>query len=579
MTRSFEQHLEYLKKAQSDFLGSRIDLKDFRAKLESLRTEIDVTNPRLPDRSFFSLTYTTNNKDYYSTLIDSASHETHSDSTETPDILSKKIALAILTNNDKLLTDLLQKNDGAISQITDHRSLINLAVELRSTNTFNILLDHGFDPRINQSHSISPIALAAYNQGEDFVESYCKKISEKFGRQLVTDLANEIDKNGNNALGHALLGRSYLSTVELLLTYGVDASYNFQRNAELAIKHRHIETLGLLLKHNKGRIPNQTFLELSNFAKACNNIIVQRQLAANCSDISTRRQIDAVIDSIENIDQDIFEICKHGSLQDFQFLTEIHKYQRSLYPPIAETIDDFDSTGKNPLFYVLTGNCYDSLVLGLLNQGALITNLTDTRKSHQPEYTKTNREAMDALTICVRTQQSKTLGTILRHPAMEYRYDDTQTLLLTDEMLGKAVEEMISQRYLNARVVASFITNISPERLQNMNAETLISLTKTALEFAPKAVEEKAKSLGENYKILKIDEVLSQEPRNSQLRRTITHISSTVTPPQTSTTRTTFNVATEGTPLLPSENEVPNNSICSRFYNALMGCISRSSQI
>lgn len=493
---TFQQHLNELTESGNSLLSATnilVGISQFHKTLKSLEENINTTNPRPSIKG----------ESYYSQLMTSFGQNIDKTPTSTPEIFLKKIAIAIITNNDKLLTSLIQKNRGMVNEIDDHRLLINLAVELKSTHTFEILLDRGFDPRKNASQVVSPIALAARDQGDNFLESYRNKIAEKFGAELVTTLINEKDANGDNALSYALQGKSYLSTFEFLRANGLDVSENLERNTKLAIQNRHSETLDKLLKENKTLLSNDLFLSLSNFAAQCDNLIVQRVLAENCSDGQTRKHMDEVIDS-KHLDEDIFEICKKGSLQDFLLLSQIHSNQTYSFPNIQKTINVHDKNGKTPLFYALSQNCYNNLVIELLDKGALITDLTDTSKLQLSKHKKANGEGIDALTLCIRTKQPKTLGTILQHNAMNYSYDDGQ-LLLTHESLSNIVEEMISQQRLNAMVVKSFVENISVDRLQNLRSETFNSLKKTVADLVPEMSSKLSKIVSKNKTISNTD--------------------------------------------------------------------------
>lgn len=410
---------------------------------------------------------------------------------QTSESFSETISDAITTNNDELLIQLIRRDMDKIDQIPDHKHLFNLAVSKKSTHTFALLLDYGFDPTKGDRSTPNPIAFAATTQSSDFLSRYCEAISQKFGADSVKDLINEKDANGKNALSYALASRSYLGAVRFLIDNGADIAENFLLNAKLAIENRHVRTLEFMLERNDGKVTERQLSELSQHAKTHNNHITQNLFAVyaqNHSFLKVKGKIDSAIDSHranQGSSTDIFEICRKGSLEDLEFLLEVLKVRREA--PLINNNDlptpFYDRQGISALFYALSNNCYDPLVSKLLDQGAIITNLVRKRN-----ITDT---PIDALSFCIHAKEPKTLATILKHPNLDMIHTSNHNLLLGHQTFGKIVEEMLSPQHLNAVIVESFFTNISDFRLRSLKEETLVDLIKKSLEYAPEAAAEK----------------------------------------------------------------------------------------
>jgi ankyrin repeat protein len=402
---------------------------------------------------------------------------------------SEIISDAIIKNNDELLIETIDNNRNEIDKITDHKLLLNLAVSKKSTHTFALLIDYGFDPKKGFSSTPNPVAFAAKTQGYDFLSRYCETISKAFDPELklVECLINEKDDQGKNALSYALEGGSYLGAVRFLIDNGADITENFLHNAKLAIENRHVKTLELMMRSNDGKVTEDQLSELSKHAKEHNNHIVQNVFAVyavNHKFYEVKKEIDFAIDSHKmklGSGTDIFEICRKGSLEDLEVLLEVLEVRHEKL-----FIDNpyYDSDGNSALFHALSNNCYDLLVSRLIDEGAIITNLT------------TREELIDdALTFCILKKEPKTLATILKSQNLDIMESDQEELqeelLLGHQKFSKIVEEMLSSENSNAVIVESFFTNISDFRLRNMEEETLVNLVKKSLEYAPEAAAEK----------------------------------------------------------------------------------------
>jgi len=399
------------------------------------------------------------------------------------------ISNAITENNDELLIQIITNNKDKIDQITDHKHLLNLAVSKKSTHTFAILLDYGFNPEKGDRSTPNPVAFAVKTQGSDLLSRYCETIPEN----SIKNLINEKDAYGKNALSYALEGRSYLGAVRFLIDNGADITENFLQNSKLAIENRHVRTLEFMLERNDGKVTEAQLSELSKHAKTNNNHIAQNLFAVyaekHCFK-TIKTEIDSAIDSHranQGSSSDIFEICRKGSLEDLEFLLKVLETRKEELLINQNDVPKpaYDQKGNSALFYALSNNCYDPLVSRLLDQGAIITDLKSIRRAF-------HSRPIDALTVCILNKEPKTLATILKHPNLDMiDYESNQNLLLGHQEFGEIIEEMLSPKHLNAVIVESFFTNISDFRLRNLEEKTLVNLIKKSLEYAPEAAAEK----------------------------------------------------------------------------------------
>lgn len=406
-----------------------------------------------------------------------------------------KISNAIKSNNDDLLTEIIRNSLNLIQSIQDHKYFLNLAVSKKSTKTFALLIDYGFDPSKGGASTPNPVGFAVKTQGSEFLSLYCEAISKKFGKDLIISLINEKDANGKNAFRHALEGRSYLEAVKFLIKNGADISENFMHNAKFAIENRHVKTLELMLDNN-GNVTSDQLLELSKHAQTHNNHICQN-LFGSYAEKNTLTAAKIIIDTViiahkqdQGSSSDIFEICRQGSTQDLEFLFEVleSRSEKALINNNDYPLPAYDKYGKSALFYALSNNCYNPLVSRLLQEGAIITNLEKNKSSANNPVSQ-----LDALTMCIQAKEPKTLATILNSPNLDMIRSKDKKLLLGHHLFDQIVKEMLSPQNLNAVVVESFFTNVPDDRLQNMKKDTLVNLIKESLKYAPEAAAEKLK--------------------------------------------------------------------------------------
>lgn len=415
-----------------------------------------------------------------------------------PERFKRAIASAIVVNQDNILKKLLKGNSAMIDQITDHREILNLAVMHKATYTFDILISHGFDP--TRGDSKSPIALAAYDQGQQQLQHYCGAISEKYGIETVIQLINEKDNKGLNALGSAIAGKSYAKTIEFLISQGADYKCNFRHNLEHAIEGHHNQTFTILFNKNKDGLAQDLTAEY--FDALSETATISRNNSAQLLLLSAMRQVKKIAPNAEVVSKiatkatqsdysmaDLYEVCRAGNKDDFDFLTS------GTSPDVLEgALAGFDSEGKSPLFYAIDGNCYSTLVETLLDAGADPIRLIDSSSQHYRNHKfelsrRSDGEAIDALSLCVHKKEPDTFGLILRHESL--------TQMDGVNLLGIIAHEISVSDSLNALVIEQFFKNVSTEKLNEMRDRRTRGYFKLAVKngllFAPEATADKIK--------------------------------------------------------------------------------------
>lgn len=516
-----------------------------------------------------------------------------------------EITQAVQHNNDDALKTLLGENSAQVSQIKDHKFFLGLAVENKSTRTFAILIENGFNPQKGPTQTLNPIAFAAGAQSAEFLEKYCDAILQKFGPNMINNLINEKDYAGKNALRHALEGRSYAGTIQFLCKNGANLGENLMTNAKLAIENRHNQTLQIILDQSAdtANFSEDQILELSNHAKQHTGYTSQTPLKNYAAKWHYSKATDAIDRAISEhtrnypSSSDIFKICEKGSLEDLRELLKTLKKtkERPLINSAATYEPEYDANGISALFYALINNCYDPLVSELLDQGAFVHALVrDSVAKKDPNRRSAKGNAVDAVTLCIRNKEPKTLGTILRHRNLAIRLNgESNLLLLGNNAFSAIVDEMLSTQYLNAVVLGSFFENVPADRLQDMKDQTLINLTRASLEIVPHKVEERLRNhfkgtTEEKIKTLQ-QELRSEIPNVTTIKEIVcipqvelpsdistksfdeSDVAEDLVPVKTSPKSET-RVPSETTRLLELEREVPHSSICSRAYNALREC-------
>jgi hypothetical protein len=215
-----------------------------------------------------------------------------------PKAFKKCVKLAIFVN-DEFLNQVLKQKPKLIKKIEDHGKILNIAEEFKSTETFKILIENGFDPQKKDKKTLSIFALAAQNQGAAIlskkaiaeipayqttdIHEICRegnlKNFEDFARRIFLKqtgffkLINTVDQKGKTPLFYALDGNCYSELVEKLVDFRADP--NFLRNncepdeandaLTLCAQKKEPRTLGVILKSQGAEITSKS---LHNCAKA-----------------------------------------------------------------------------------------------------------------------------------------------------------------------------------------------------------------------------------------------------------------------------------------------------------------------
>jgi len=400
----------------------------------------------------------------------------------------KFIELAMVLDDD-LLVKILEKKPELIEKIEDHGKILNIAIELKSTETFKILINNDFDPQKKDKNTLSIFALAAQNQGANYLEKYAATLPE----ETVKNLILEQDKDGKDALSHAIEGRSYAKTIEFLLNNNANIEHRLEENLKTAIIKKHNQTLEILLKKTpKGFAPDYILL-LSNFAKVNKNhlahFFLQDLVEDNSEAQKSIKQNIAEIPAYQTTD--IHEICREGNLKNFE------DFARRIFlknTGFLELINTVDQKGKTPLFYALDGNCYSELVEKLVYFGA------------NPNFLRNNcapHEANDALTLCVQKKEPKTLGVILK----------SQKAKITPKSLRNCAKALCDSENLNAETIRYFFKNVKPKDLKEIESNEIFfeELVGKGMYFAPTETSKKIKDLDPEQ----ISKVFYEAIRNS----------------------------------------------------------------
>ena len=214
-----------------------------------------------------------------------------------PKAFKKCVKLAIFVN-DEFLNQVLKQKPKLIKKIEDHGKILNIAEEFKSTETFKILIENGFDPQKKDKKTLSIFALAAQNQGAAIlskkaiaeipayqttdIHEICREgnlenftnFANWFGKkQNISKSINVADGKGKTPLFHALNGNCYSDLVENLIDYG--ANPNFLRNncepheandaLTLCAQKKESKTLAAILKYHSEKFDS---IALLNCAKA-----------------------------------------------------------------------------------------------------------------------------------------------------------------------------------------------------------------------------------------------------------------------------------------------------------------------
>ena len=487
------ENFNLLAECAKSFIKDEISLASFK------EFSINLADKSTIDGYSFNEDY---NRELCEVILENIDHDID------PHTFGKFIELATVLD-DRLLLKILEKKPEMIPQIDNQRKFLNIAVESKSTYTFKILVDHGFSPQKTDKETLSPLALAASNQGFDYLQEYSKILGEEVTKSLIL----EQDCDGKDALSHAIEGKSYSKTIKFLLDNGADIKHDFEKNLRKALFQKQNETFAALLERSPNGVLQNYLLQLSNLAILSKNHRAHIFLITKVDE--NRRDILKAIEqnikkSAEPIVNDIHRICQEGNLADFRYLSLLLKNNGL---DVKSALKNFNDEGRTPLLCALDGNCYSKLVKELLDSGADPERLLDPKNNLEENHKLISGYnyghylnktlGIDSLTLCAIKKEPDTLGIILQHPSSKN---------ISSTAFDNCVTALVMGNNLNALVIKSFFKNISPQDLLtkvNHNDCYFRNLVKNGMELAPEVTAQKIKeSFVKNLEIPGIREVL-----------------------------------------------------------------------
>ncbi len=358
-------------------------------------------------------------------------------------IFPDAIKIAIITNDDDSLESLLKNSQDKIKNLNNHREFINEAIKLKSTRTLKILLDHGFDPNkfnrddATEIKTLSPIALAAQDQGSVYFAEYL----ELFGEETFRNLAQELDSKNHNALSHAILGNSYKSTVEFLINHGkVDTSINFDENCTNALQNRHNATLQILLEANPKNINDTLIEQFANVALKSKNRPAFEVLLSKAQTLGTQDFLKNLRGTTKYKNDDIYDVCYSADLNALKTFIK----ETNLKKPELKTLLNSFKDGKTPIYYALEKNAYATLLEALLFYGADPKKITN----HENAQGTIN---LDAYSMSIAHKQPKCLEVLMQDES--FNSSDRS-------LLNKMTNQILDPLNRNSQIAKIFANNL-----------------------------------------------------------------------------------------------------------------------
>jgi hypothetical protein len=486
-------NFDRLARCANSFIKDEISLASFK------KFSINLADKSTIDGYPFNEDY---NRELCEVILENIDHDID------PHTFGKFIELATVLD-DRLLLKILEKKPEMIPQIDNQRKFLNIAVESKSTYTFKILVDHGFSPQKTDKETLSPLALAASNQGFDYLQEYSKILGEEVTKSLIL----EQDCDGKDALSHAIEGNSYSKTIKFLLDNGAKIGHRFKENLEKALLGKHNETFATLLEKNPDGVSQEDLLRLSNLASKLKNhrahIFLITKVTESGSDILEAIQKN-IADTSEYKVSDIHRICREGNLESFKYLYLLFEENRF---DTKYALKSFNEEGRTPLLCALDSNCYSRLVRELLDRGADPERLLDPKNNLEQNHQLITGQisnhylnrtlGIDSLTLCAVKKEPETLGMILQHPSSKN---------ISSTGFDNCVKALVRYDNLNALVIESFFKNIRPQDLLTKVSHDdyfFRNLVKNGMELAPEVTAQKIKeSFKGNLETSGIREVL-----------------------------------------------------------------------
>ena len=346
-------------------------------------------------------------------------------------------AIFIRASDDEFLEKFLKLNARKFLEgVTDHASILGIAMEEKSTQTCEILINAGFDPLRREEGRANPFALACETQGETFLEIYLWSIRKKFGEEKVIEVLSA----DGGALKHAISGRGYVNVVALLEDNGADFHVDRLDNLLTAAKKGHAGVFNRLL----GESPDKEIEEIKEKLPDDVGYVIDQILLDHlaCKTSAAAKSLgERIIQKESSLTEgDLFRICESSGSATLESFVE-YMHSKTGYE-IKDHVNDKDDLGRTPLYYAIKKNAYNSLVLYLLERGA-------DPDSISPE--------IDAATLAVKNKEPGTLEIILGSEKLSI-----ESVKIAHSQLAKIVENTVITNAFIRGLRADQVTELEP---------------------------------------------------------------------------------------------------------------------
>ncbi len=438
------------------------------------------------------------------------------------DDFAKITRCLIKLNDDALLTKFLKTNaQRYLPLLEDHASVLGLATENKMIRTFEILIKAGFDPLRRPDGATNPFALACETQGEVPLGTYLEAIGKKFGEAKIKAVLNA----DGTALTHAIEGRGYVDVVTLLEKNGANLVVNHVHNLTIASRKGQAGVFDKLLR-------NASDLEIDAVMRALGE--EDTSYAIDCvlldhlkdKESPTAEALKEQIQEKESslTEHDLFTVCQFNGAVTLKYFVRHMEEQPGGYR-LSDHVNDIDEHQKTPLYYAISNNAYNSLVLTLLEHEADPNEIAPT---------------LDAATLAVRNKESGTLNLLLESGKLS-----TNSIEQAYRELGDMEE--------NTLVTTAFFDGLSADQLATLSPRTQLHLLETALEKPHlEHCLTKFRAVGGEVAVGDLLMQIIEERDAEKLEKLFQYLPvKSLLAAQTRTSETAFSFADERTKLLP----------------------------
>ncbi|MDX2082930.1 MAG: hypothetical protein SFV53_02960 [Rickettsiales bacterium] len=386
----------------------------------------------------------------------------------------RRIESLIEMNSDESLRLLFENHAQYqyILGISDHTKILNLAVDRKLTKTFKILIEAGFDPMKHAESAINSFVYACQTQGRAPLKTYLAAIKEKFGASKVKDVINEKDLNGNDIISYTISGRSYLDTILLLKEQGADFGANYLAHLKLASQKKHAGTFDFLLRRKL--LSETEILQIYQESIETNDdYVINSVFLEYIESKPTKEKSEAIQNIIKTLKEkitqettevekkDIFRICQTSGKKALgYFLKAIEK--RIPNYKLSNHVNDLDENQKTPLYYAISNNAFNDLVLELLQNNADPNNIE----------VDDNKETTDAVSLAISFKESETLRIILK----------SKVTKISKETINKAAYKLNKNENKNSLIISAFIESLDEEQIGEITSGNKENIFEACLE-------------------------------------------------------------------------------------------------